>query len=79
VSIKDCVILALMVRFDLYGAHVGFMVLGKPSSLVILYRTAPPCFKVVCWRENEVAQDDGRAGHHWESRLHPGSRGPILT
>jgi hypothetical protein len=34
---------------------------------------------MVCWRENEAAQDDGRAEYHWETRLHPESRGPIST
>jgi hypothetical protein len=33
-SIKDRIILASMASFDLYCLHVGFMDLGKPSSLV---------------------------------------------
>jgi hypothetical protein len=36
---------------------------GKPSSPVTTLLDHTPFFEVVCWRENEVAQDDGRAGY----------------
>jgi hypothetical protein len=57
-------------------------VLWDPVNLValeLLCRTIPPCFEVVCWKENKAARDDSRVGLRWESRLHLGSRDPIST
>jgi hypothetical protein len=78
VSIKDRIVLARMVNFDLYKPFVRF--LWGPKNLVaieLLCRAIPPYFKVVCWRENVAAQDDGWVRHCWESRLYSGSRDPI--
>jgi hypothetical protein len=40
-SIKDCIILALMASFDLYWPHDGFVGHGKPSSLVTTLSNRP--------------------------------------
>jgi hypothetical protein len=61
------------------GRMSDFMGSDKPSSPVTTLSNRTPCFEVFCSRENETVQDDGRAGYRWESRLHPGSRKPILT
>jgi hypothetical protein len=50
-----------LTSFALYWPHVGFMGPVKPSSPVTTLSNRSS-FEVVCWRENEVAQDDGWAG-----------------
>jgi hypothetical protein len=57
----------------------GFMGLGKLSSPLTILSNHTPCFEVVCWWENETAQDGGQARYRWEPRLHPRGRRPILT
>jgi hypothetical protein len=47
----------------------GFMGPYKLSSLVTTLSNHPPCFKVIMWRENEVAQDDGRAGRSLRTKF----------
>jgi hypothetical protein len=63
-------------HFDLGGQALiytdytlGFMVPGKLSSLVTTCQTIPTCFKVVMWRENEVAQDDDGAGRSLGTKI----------
>jgi hypothetical protein len=73
------VVLALMARFDLYWPHVVF--LWSPVNLVaieLLRQTASPALR---WFVGGGVrhQGDGRAQYRWETRLHPGSRGPNLT
>jgi hypothetical protein len=61
------------------GRTSGFMGSDKPSSLVTTLSNHTPYFEVVCWRDNEAAQNDDRVGYRWEPRLQTGSRGLIST
>jgi hypothetical protein len=54
----------------------GFMKPGKSSSLVTTLSNHTLCFKVVCWRENEVTQDDGRAGRSLGGKTSSREEGP---
>jgi hypothetical protein len=51
----------------------------KPSSPGTTLSIRPSLLQGSCWRENEAAQDDSWAGHHWKPRLHPESKDSILT
>jgi hypothetical protein len=62
VSNKDRVILAPIASFDFYRPRVGFMGPIKLVAEQLLCRVIPPCLEVVCWRDNEAAQDDGQSG-----------------
>jgi hypothetical protein len=54
--------LAPIGSFDLYWPRVGFMGPIKLVAEQLLCRVIPPCLEVVCWRDNEAAQDDGQSG-----------------
>jgi hypothetical protein len=54
----------------------GFMGPGKSSSLVTTLLNRTPCFKVVLWRENEVAQDDGWVGWSLGTKISSQEQGP---
>jgi hypothetical protein len=47
----------------------GFMRLGKPSSLVTTLSNHTSLLQGGLWRENEVAQDDGRVERSLETKI----------
>jgi hypothetical protein len=47
----------------------GFMRLGKPSSLVTTLSNRTSLLQGGLWRENKVAQDDGRVERSLETKI----------
>jgi hypothetical protein len=53
--------------------------LWGPINLVaqkLICRIVPPCFEVVCWRENEAAHDDGRVERSLGTKTFSREQGP---